>query len=84
MAYFLIKSDEDGTEIVQLEAEELLKRITPDENGDTYYGSGLEFLDKVPNSDKGCWMDMSENAMLIIKGEIIKPKKIQVVSKYEL
>lgn len=84
MAYFLIKSGEDGTEIIQLEAEKLLKQITPDKYGNTEYGSELEFLDEIPKSDKGCWMGVSENAILIIKGEIIKPKKIQVVSKYEL
>ena len=86
MGYFLVISTEDGTKITKLTREELLERITPDEDGETYYGGedGLVFLDEIPDSDKGCWRDVPDNAVLIIQGEIIKPRITKVATKYEL
>jgi len=47
--YFVIRDTEDGIKIEQLSKEELLKRITPDENGEHYYGDEeLKFLDYIP------------------------------------
>lgn len=84
MPYFILTSGEDGTTIEQVTEDELKKRITPDKDGDTYYGSKLEFLGKVPKNDKGCWYGVSESAMLIIKGEIVQPKAVAVAVKYDL
>ena len=62
--------------------EELLKRITPNEYGETDYGKDLIFLDKIPENDKGCWYGVPENSILIIKGKIIKPKAVKVATKF--
>jgi hypothetical protein len=83
MSFFLIHSSEDGTTVTQLTEAELLKRITPDADGNTYYGSELTFLDKITDSDGGCWM-APEGSVVIIKGEIIQPKPVSMVTKFSL
>ncbi len=84
MSYFILRSTEDGTTISKpLEHAEVMKRITPNKDGETHYGQGITFLQRVPESDKGCWY-APDNAVLIIKGEIIVPKAIETVTAYEL
>ena len=86
MPYFVITSDEDGTHVEEMSAEALLKAITPNEYGDTDYGEVPAFLKKIPKSDKGCWYgdDVPENAMLVIKGEIVVPRVVETVMKLTL
>lgn len=84
MPYFVLRCDEDGTTVQQLTAEELTKAITPDANGYTEHGKGLVFLDHIPRSDKGYWITEYERSMVIIKGEIVVPRPVQVVTKLEL
>ena len=83
MPYFILTSSEDGTHIEQVSEKELLERITPDDEGYTHYGDTPKFLKSIPHDDKGCW-DEPENAMLIIRGEIVQPKMVKVATKYEL
>lgn len=84
--YFIVRSGEDGTDIVgPLTEAQVLERITPSpKHGDTYYGTNLSILDQIPDSDKGCWMTRHDNPMVIIKGRIIVPKAKQVATEYEL
>lgn len=84
--YFVIRSSEDGTSVDgPLTDIELLKRITPDKHGDTYYGPELTFLEKVPEFDHGCfWNVNDENPMLIIKGSVVVPQPKTVVSTFKL
>ena len=84
MSYFLIHCSEDGLEIEQLSRTELLKRITPDKSGNTYYGGPHVFLDKVPESSGDGFWKAPENAVLIIQGEIIQPKPVTIVTKLTL
>lgn len=84
MAYFIIRSGEDGTNIEELTMREILDRISPDEDGEYYYGNELMFLEKIPEDDKGYWIGVPENATVIIEGKIVIPKKIEVTTKYEL
>ena len=82
--YFLLHSGEDGISITPFKDEtELLQRIIPDEDGDTYYGGNLVFLDRISCND-GYFYDCPENSILIIKGEIVVPKAVQTVIRYEL
>lgn len=83
-SYFIVRSTGDGTSISCLSEQELLDRITPDEDGETYYGGELTFLGDIPSSSKGYWDDTPDNAVLIIRGEIIKPVPVDVVRKFEL
>lgn len=83
MSYFCITSGEDGIDIVQLTADEIKRRITPDEDGEMYYGGVPYFCTTIPKIDKGCFM-ADVNVMLIIKGEIVTPKAVATVTKYEL
>lgn len=84
MSYFILTSGEDGTSIEQVSEAELLKRITPDKDGDTYYGGDISFLNRIPPDHKGCWGGVPDGAVLIIKGEIIQPKAKAVAMRYEL
>ena len=85
MSYFLLHSDEDGVSIEELTEKELLKKITPDKDGDTYFGDGekLTFLSTIPDSDKGYWM-APECSLLVIRGEIVIPKKVETITRYKL
>ena len=84
MSYFLIRSGEDGIIISdELEEEELLAMITPDSEGYQPYGS-MKFLDKVPDIDRGYFINCDDGSSVIIEGEIVQPKPVKVVQKYEL
>ena len=82
--YFLIHSGEDGINIEALTQEEVLKRITPNEDGETYYGVDVEILKNIPSIDKGYFVTNKEDSILIIKGEIIVPRAVNMVTKYTL
>ena len=81
--YFVISSDEDGISIEQVGEATLLSKITPNKDGYTHYGRDISFLDKLPNQDKGYFLE-EEGAILIIRGEIVVPTKKEVVTIYEL
>jgi len=84
MSYFILKCDEDGVSIDgPLTEAEVLKKITPDEDGCAYYGADLKFLKKVPGQDKGDWR-APDGSLLIIKGKIVAPKVVQTATKMEL
>jgi len=80
--YFVIRDTEDRIKIEQLSKEELLKRITPNENGEHYWGDEeLKFLDYIPKIEDGCF---NEDGIVIIKGEFIIPKPKIIVKKYDI
>lgn len=84
-SYFILHSSDDGTTIDMVPKEELSKRITPDAGGCTYYGHRqLHFLERVPQSDKGCWWNVPENSVLIIKGQIVIPQPVSVVTEFKV
>lgn len=83
-SYFLITCGEDGIDIEQLSEGDVLNRITPDEDGSTYYGEPLEFLTKVPEVDKGYFFNTGESSALLIEGRLIKPKAVKVETKFTL
>ena len=70
--YFVMSCDADGTAIWSMTKESLLKYL------DEFSG---EILSTIPNSDPNYW---GENKIVIIKGEIIIPKPVEVVTRYEL
>lgn len=77
MAYFVIYQGSDDLKIDQLDSAELLDRIR---NG--WYGDNPEFSSKMPR-----WADASEwyiGTVLIIKGEIVVPRPVQIVTEWEL
>lgn len=78
--FFVLTGGPDGTHFNgPLNEAELLIRITPDENGETYYGSRSNFLKKIPDLE---YMDESE--ILIIEGKIVQPQPRAVVTEYEV
>lgn len=78
-SYFILRTCDDGPSFKgPLTEDEVLKRITPNKDGETYYGPNLKFVTSVPD------LDSSEKAILIIRGEIIVPKVAEVVTKMAL
>jgi hypothetical protein len=75
--YFLIHNSEGDTTITEINKEEFLKDIE-----DGSYGSDAVFLDEIPeNNDTNYW---GENTYLVIKGNIVTPKPVEVVTKFEI
>ena len=70
MPYFVITSSDGETHVTQLDAAELLKRLKPDSEGDTYWGRS-KAMDSIPKSNTNYW---PEGSLLIINGEIVVPK----------
>jgi len=63
--YFWCSSGEDGTLIEEMQEADVRKRLQQIEK--------VTFLSQVPESD-GCWIHVSDDAVLLIKGEAICPK----------
>lgn len=81
MSYFIVTSGEDGVSVDgPLEEEEVLRRITADDEGNTYYGVIRKFLPKVPQPT----CDIGEEEMVIIKGDVVVPKSVQTVTRYKI
>lgn len=79
--YFWCASRQDGTNISDPMTESQLKKQLADDLDDEITHT---FLTKVPDTDGACWIDVPEDAVLIIKGEIIVPKAASVVTRYEV
>ena len=81
--YFMIRNSDGDTHIEPLTREELMKRITPDEDGNTYYGhiDNITFLDAIPeDTDTNYWGE----GIIIIKGDIVTPRPKEVVKSLEI
>lgn len=81
--YFVAYSDDDGTKIDgPFTKTELLDRITPGEDGTTWYGN-IKFAARIPDRDGGCWM-APEGTTVVIKGRIVMPQPVQQIVKMEV
>lgn len=80
MVYFVIHNSEGDTTVEALTKEELLERLTPDEDLNYYYGGNGECLGNIDNSDTNYWGD----SLLIIKGEIVTPTAVKVIEKVDI
>lgn len=79
MTYFIITGSEDGgCRVCQVSRDELIRRLTPDENGESFYGN-WKIAKQIPKV-----FDDSLNEIVIIKGELVVPKEVSVVKKYEI
>lgn len=75
--YFVIYCGEDGDVLV----DRYEKDVLLDALKENYYG-GIGFFDKMPDdNDPQCWPN---NKALIIKGDIVTPKPVDVVREYEI
>lgn len=73
--YFVIHNGEGDTTVREYTREELLKEI--EENA---WGRDADFMDKIDDADTNYW----GGSILIIKGKIVNPKPVEVVTKYEI
>lgn len=78
--YFVITGGDGEAFAEKVTEEVLLKRITPDGNGNTYYGKNPKYLEKLP--DVLGHLDTDE--VVIIKGEVVVPKPVVTVTQYTL
>ena len=82
MSYFLITCSEDGLSIERYPNEDtLLEGLKEHTEADDL--TPAMFLYHLPNIDNGSW-DADDDAMLIIKGDIITPIFQRVVTKIKL
>lgn len=77
LMYYVISASPDGIYVNQYTKEELEKSLAdPDEYG----GQNILPVLSKSDSDPNTW----GNSILIIKGEVVIPKPIQVVKRFEL
>jgi hypothetical protein len=79
--YFVLRVSDDGDVSFDgpLSSDELRKRITPDDDGETYYGRRIGFADSVPG-----FLGLLDGRILIVKGEVVVPQPVQTVTEYKL
>jgi len=84
--YFIIIAGEDGVDIDNVDLEELEKRLNPDREFGAYYGNGNPKIHYKFPDDFDCFVnqdtDGGKREIIIIKGKVIKPTKVEVVTKY--
>lgn len=78
MNYFLITTNEDGeTSVMRItDIDKFLQELADGEHGDPGFIDGRKPWPADPASWKG--------AMMLIRGEIITPKPVEVVTKYKI
>lgn len=85
--YFIIARHEDGTDVHgPFSKDELLAKITPDADGETYFGI-IEFHGQVSDRGRTYWdVDVPDCAtpMIIIKGSIVVPVPVVTVTKLDV
>ena len=81
MTYFLISNSDGDVSIYEHSKEELITEITPDENGDSNLGyiGNIKFLDHIPDLQR-----LRDCEYIIIKGEVVVPEAIKVVTQFEI
>lgn len=76
MNYFLFYSSEDGVTFKQFSNNEKLIKYL-----DEYFShSKIQFLDCIPEN----YEEFSCDQVIVIKGEVVKPKPITIVKTYEI
>lgn len=81
-SYFILTSGEDGIDVEVLPKEEIEKRLA-----EHYYGSDAIILDRVPKVSQGYFVvqgKADKTAILILKGQVVTPKPVNVVTRFEL
>jgi len=77
--YFVITNSDGDTYVVQVTRAELLEQLNPNEHGDIELVVS-DALESVPSMDTNYWGDK----FLIIKGEIVTPSAVEVVTRFEI
>lgn len=72
--YLVINATNSGLKVEQIDRETLERRLNED-----WYGERVQFLSAPPERVFGAW---PEDAILIIKGEIVTPTAQEVVTRY--
>ena len=84
MTYFIISNSDGDTIVKEISEVDILAGLKPNEQGDRDYNPE-RFMSTIKHADTNYWGD----GMLLIKGEIIKPKPkeveiIRVIKEYKL
>jgi len=82
MTYFVFSFTEDGLySHVYPSKEDLLRDMTPNEYGETELSGDdkLRFLSEMPE-----YLDECGIGLLVIKGEIVVPHPVNVVTQYDI
>jgi hypothetical protein len=79
--YFIISQGSEMHVAGPLTEAEVLRRITPDADGETYYGRDKKFLPAIPKEGVEY---LGENDLVIIRGEITVPRPVTTVTKFKV
>jgi hypothetical protein len=81
--YFVLFGSDDGEpSLHQMSKKEILELFNPNRDGEYEYGHRTA-LAQLPE-DLDLQGNFGDDSMIIIKGEIVVPKSIKVVTQYEL
>lgn len=72
--YIVISTSEDGIHVNHLSREDLLARLA-----ENYYGD-VEFKNSISETDPNYW----GTKLLIIKGDIVVPEAVKVVTQFKV
>lgn len=73
------QTDSDGPSVDFVTKEELLKRITPDKDGYTYYGSDSKIATTFPKN-----FDNYSHGLVLLKVELVVPKTKTTITEFVL
>jgi hypothetical protein len=72
--YFIITNSDGDTYVDTVTKDELIKRL------DNHYYGNVGFLTSAPKNDTNYWGD----DVLIIKGEVVTPNQVEVITKFDI
>lgn len=73
--YFVIRNSDGDTTVTEFTKEKLIKAL--EEN---YWGEGIQALNTIKEQDTNYWGER----ILIIKGNIVTPKPVETVVRYDI
>ena len=93
LEYFELRNSDDGTRVTRItDVKQYLKDIVEHNQECDDPESKFEFLEDFPkdrwNGTRLCFdystTDMRENDIVLIRGEIVKPKPVKIETRYEV
>jgi len=80
--WFVLGSDEGGISIQEYSSVEKFLAELAEDMEEMKEDFQPVFLDRLPNMYNGYFEDVTENARVLIKGTIVVPKAVEVVTQY--
>lgn len=79
MPYFIISNSDGDTHVSQCTKEQVI-RIVQEQTDPDEVENPIAFISEIENTDTNYW----KNGILIIKGEIVTPKPVKIVTAWDI